>query len=624
MKEKIFTFDNLLFVFLLFTLIFHYSGLIPGNFGNLFLAVLAIIGTLPVVIAAVFSLKTKKLSVSLLASVALIVSIIAKEWTSAVFINLMLTSARILGTYAEARSRKAIKSLLKLRPKKAKIERDGSIVEIPIHEIKKGDLVIVELGESVPVDGIIEKGEASVDQSSLTGESIPVSKSEGDKVLSSTIVVAGNLVIKVEKVGTETTFEKIIELVEQAQANKAEISSISDKFAGWYIGLTFVGAVIIYLFFGNLALVLSVLLVTCADDIAVAIPMAFLTTIGRLAKRGAIIKGSNFIEGLAQAEVVVADKTGTLTKSKLKVENVFSFSQISKEEVLRLAAVASFFSSHPAGKAILKYAEKTGLKVAEPEKFKEEAGRGSIAFYRNKKIVSGRLEFFKELKIKISPHELAAIKEEKEKGFNVTPVASDGEIVGFISLADEIRPEAKEAIAKLKELGIKKIVMLTGDNEKIAQRVAQEIGIEDFHANLLPEDKIEYLKKHLSKNYKTIMIGDGVNDAAALSLADIGVAMGAVGSDAAIEAADVALMKDDFSVLPEIIKSSKHTMGIARQNFWIWGLVNAVGLIFVFSGVFTPVYAAAYNFATDFIPLFNSLRLFGLRIKTRPLPQPKQ
>ncbi len=613
-KNKFWNFDNILLIVLVIVLLVHYLDSINPELDELFLAAIAILATLPVILSTFRSLKNKKISIDLLASVALTFSLLFREWGSAVFINLMLTSARILASYTEARSRRAIKSLLKFKPHKAKIEKNGKLIEIPLNEIKKGDLVVVDLGERIPVDGIVEKGEASIDQSSLTGESIPVAKVKGDQVLSSTIIVSGNLIIKTEKIGKETTLEKIINLIEESQSNKAEINSIADKFTSWYVLITFVGSFILYFYLGNSSLVLAVLLVTCADDIAVAIPLAFLTAIGHAAKRGVIIKGSNFIEGLAKLKVIVVDKTGTLTRGKLKVEKVFAFDEIKQEEVLKLAGIVSLFSNHPAAKAIVNYTKEKRIAIDEPKELKELAGKGAMAIYKNKKIISGKLSFFQELKIKISSHQLGDINKEKEKGLNVTLIGYDGELIGFIALADELRPKTEVAISEFKKLGIEKIVMLTGDNEKIAKRIADKVGISEFHANLLPEDKLKYLKKYLSKDYKLAMIGDGVNDAAALSLADIGIAMGVIGSDVTIESADVALMKDDFSKLPEIIKLSKYTLKIANQDFWIWGIVNAVGLTLVFAGILTPISAAAFNFITDFIPLANSLRLFAKRI----------
>lgn len=572
--------------------------------------IVAYSATLPVFWSALKSLKNKKISIDLLASIALIVSLIEKQWPSVIFIGLMITSARIFADYTRNKSRSAIESLLKLKPIEATVERDGNFIKIPIEEIKKGDSVIIDLGERIPVDGIVIKGEAEVDQSSLTGESIPVHKKAGDRVFTSTIIVSGNLIVRAEKIGEETTFAKVIKLVEESHKYKAEISTLSEKFSTWYIIITLIGSFSLYLFFQNINLVLAVLLVSCADDVAVAVPLAFLTSIAHSAKHGVIIKGGDFLEALTKLKVAVVDKTGTLTRGKLKVEEIFAFGNNEPKEILELASVLSLMSIHPSAQAIMKYAKEKNIRIEEPEKFQEYPGKGATAFYKNREIISGKIAFFKERKIEITKHQLGDIEREKEKGFSVNLIGSGSKLLGFISLADEVRPEAKKSFSELKNLGIEKIIMLTGDNEKIAKRVADTVGIKEFHANLLPEDKINYLKKYLSKDYKTAMVGDGVNDAAVLGLADIGIAMGTIGSDAAIESADIALMKDDLYEVPELIKIGKSTMRVVRQDLWIWGIINAIGLILVFAKILGPDGAAAYNFTTDFLPLINSLRLF--------------
>lgn len=565
--------------------------------------------TLPILWSAFKSLKNKKISIDLLASIALIASLISKQWESVLFINLMITSARIFSAYTNARSRSALESLMKLKPEKAKIKTDGGFREVDLSEVKTGDVVIAELGEMIPVDGVVEGGEAEVDQSSLTGESIPVFKKKGDKVFGSTIVSSGNLLIKTGKIGKETVFEKIIELVEKSQVNKARINTLSDKFSTWYIVIVLAVSVILYFFSGNIRLVLAVLLVSCADDVAIAMPLAFLASITHAAKHGSIIKGGDYLEGLTKARIAVFDKTGTLTKGKLKVENFFSFNYPEKD-ILEASGVISLMSSHPSGHALKKYLDEKGIKIKEPKKFEEYTGKGAIAVLGRKKILSGKVSFFEEQGIKINTDQLAEINKQKEKGYGVNLIGIGKKVVGFFTFVDEIRPHAKEMVDGLKKSGINKIIMLTGDNEKIAQRVALEIGISEFHANLLPEDKINYLKKYLGGKYKVIMIGDGVNDAAALALADVGIAMGGVGSDAAIESADITLMKDDLKQIPELMNMGKSTIKIVHQDLWIWGIVNVLGLVLVFTGVIGPTGASAYNFITDFFPLFNSMRLF--------------
>jgi heavy metal translocating P-type ATPase len=621
-KTKIWQWLNLdlvLLVVLIIILIVYYLKVFPFDLDNFVLVLVALIATLPVVWSAIKALKERQIGIDLLASIALFFSLLTKEYTSAVFINLMLTSARILGAYTKNRSRKAIQSLLKLKPEKAKIKVGGDIVEVAIDKIKKGDLVIVELGDRIPIDGGVIEGEAEVDQSSLTGESLPIDKKIGDQVYSSTIVVSGNLIIKAEKIGEETTLEKMIQLVEKAARHKPGITTFVEIFTSWYVILMLIGSGILYFISRDLSLVLAVVLVVCADDIAIAVPLAFIASIGHAAKKGVIIKGGDFLEGINKVKILVVDKTGTLTRGKLKVENIFIFDDRESNDVLRFAGAASLFSSHPSAKAILKYVEENGIKPEQPDNFEEKSGKGAEAAYKGKKIATGKQSFLEELGIKISEHQKRDIQNEKNKGLNTTLIGYDGSLIGFFTLADEIRPNVKNILSELKDLGIEKIIMLTGDNEKIAQRIAEKVGITEYHANLLPEDKLKYLEKYLDDKYKVMAIGDGVNDAALLNAADIGIAMGGIGADVTIESGDIVLMQDNLSQVPETMRLAKYTARVSKQNFVIWGITNGIGLSLVFSGfipaIILPTFAAAFNFVTDFAPILNSARLFNVHIK---------
>jgi Cd2+/Zn2+-exporting ATPase len=529
----------------------------------------------------------------------------------------MLAFARLFARYTGRRSRSAIQSLLKLRPNKAHILSEGKIIEVEIDKIKVGDLVVVESGERLAVDGIVKSGEADIDQSSLTGESEPVAKTAGDEVFSSTLNIDGSLIVRANRVGEETTFSKILDLVEKSQTSKAPITSIIDHFTGWYIFLTLIGAVLIYFFFKDLTLVLSILLVTCADDLAVAIPLAFTAAIGAAARRGVIIKGGNFLEGLTKAKIMVFDKTGTLTEGRPKVQNIVTFNHYSQEEFLALLGAAESESNHPTAKAIEKFLAKKNLKIPKISQVHEQPGFGINGVVDGRKIFAGKVKFLKDNGIKFSPEEILLIEEEKNKHRTLTALGTEQKAVGFISFFDSIRPETNQAISGIKEMGAERMIMLTGDNEEIAEEIAGKVGVSEFKANLSPEDKINFLKTILNPNYKVAMAGDGVNDAAALSLVDIGIAMGAIGSDAAVESSDIVLMKDNLLNIPEVMKLSRYTMKIIRQDLWIWGIVNVLGLVLVFGGVLGPSSAAAYNFLTDFLPLLNSLKLFRLHLSKK-------
>jgi Cd2+/Zn2+-exporting ATPase len=610
------TFDAALFFYLVFALAFSYSNILPKQFIEPSLIAGSIIGIIPVLIAAGKALMRRKITVDLLASVALLFSIVDKQWSSAVFITLMITSARIFGEYTEGKARMAIQSLLKLRPEKVRVKDGKDIINIPVSEVKRGDLVVVEAGDRIPIDGTVVEGEASIDQSSLTGESVPIEKKKGDQVFSSTLNVSGSIIVKTEKIGKDTTLEKIISLVEHAQSGKADIQTTADRFTMWYVAFTFFGAIALYIFTKNTTFVLSVLLVTCADDIAVAIPLAFWAAVGYAAKRGIIVKGGNFIEGLSRVKTLVVDKTGTITKGRIAVHEVIALGSAKKDDIIHAALVSSVISKHPISKAIFAYGIKkfNVKKVTTPEKFREYPGKGIVAYDNHVNLMIGNHRFLEERGIPLSYDVIKSITNYENHGLTVVLVSHGGKCIGMIALADEIREHIPQSIVKLKHIGVERIIMLSGDNERVTSRVANEVGIDEYHAAMLPEDKVDFVEEHVGKQGKLAMVGDGVNDAAALFRADIGIAMGVIGSDAAIESSDIALMKDDFSKIAEVMTIGKYTVSVARQDFMIWGVVNIIGLGLVFGGFIGPQGAAAYNFVTDFLPLLNSMRIFRFHL----------
>jgi Cd2+/Zn2+-exporting ATPase len=622
---KIISFDNVLLVCLLIILPISYWGLF--NLQQTLLIAIAIVATLPVVFSAYKAILNRHITVDLLASVALIFSLLAQEWMSAIFINLMLTSARIFMTYNEARARKNIEGLLKLKPKKVKIKQsDGKIIEINPKDVKLGDVVVVDLGERIPIDGKIISGEATIDESSLTGESIPVSKAKGEKVFSSTLVLSGNLLVETEKIGAETTLEKIIKLVEQAQIDKPDIHTSAEKFATLYLIIVFGGSIVAYFMTKNVTFVLAILLVVCADDVAVAVPLTFLTAISYCAKNGIIVKGASYLEALQDVKVIFVDKTGTLTKGQLKVEKFVCDTNVcdetDKEKILKYSGILAILSDHPISKAILNYIENDKEEdsgAMTPDYFTEHSGKGISAVFKGERLILGKTTYIEESGVKITDDMRKKLLVEENEGFNTTLISLDNELKGFFVIADAIKQDIKKDMEELKKLGVERIIMLTGDNERVAKRISDNVGLTEYHANLLPAEKYDFIKKTISKDYKTIMVGDGINDAASLSLADIGIAMGAIGYDAAIESANIVLMKDDFSKIPDLIRLSKYVMKVANQDFIIWGVTNIFGLGLVFSGVLIPTSAAAYNFITDFLPLTNSTRIFSLYRKQKRL-----
>jgi Cd2+/Zn2+-exporting ATPase len=599
---------------LLADVVFHFVG--QGLKNPVVFVSLA--GLVPVLIGALRALYRRHLTIDLLASIALIFSLLNQEWHSAAFIGLMLVSARLFARYTEGQATNAIKSLLKLRPTKVHLKIDGQIVEEPIEKVKVGDLVLVNAGERVPVDGIIIEGRGEIDQSSLTGESLPITKTIGEKVFSSTLSLGGDFVMETSKVGQDTIFAKILDLVEKSQEAKAPLASFADKFVNIYIFLIVAGSFALYFFTRDLKLILSVLLVTCADDVAVAIPLAFSAAMGTAASWGAIIKGGKFLEGLTEVKAIVLDKTGTITEGRLDVENQGMFEGTSEKDFLALLGAIMAESNHPTARAIMKFVKSKNIELAPVENTYEESGYGIGAKFKGELVFAGRPGFLENKGIKFSEPEFLAFEKEKDLGRSVIVLSQGQKAIGFISLSDTIRPNALHVMREFKNRGIKRIVMLTGDNEKVAKLVAEKVEISEFRANLLPQDKIKFLKEIINPGFKTAMIGDGVNDAPALVLADIGVAMGAIGSEAAIESADIVLMKDDLGTIPHLFDLSRYTVKVIRQDILIWGLSNGLGLLLVFAGVIGPLGAAAFNFLTDFLPLINSMKLFRMHLHGKP------
>lgn len=602
--------DVFIVVLSLFVLIANLFHIFTNNLNAVIFSGVAVIGLLPVLISAGRALINRRLTIDLLASIALIFSLLSKEFHSAVFISLMLTSARFFAYFTENRTRQAIQSLIKLRPSRVLIKTKMGFIKKPVGEVKINDLVVVESGERIAVDGIVVEGEASIDQSSLTGESEPITKAKGDEVFSSTFNLSGSLLVKTTKIGPDTTFAKILKLIEESQKGKAPISSITERFVNFYILFTLLGSGLLYYLTHNLILVLAVLLVTCADDLAIAIPLAFIATIGTAAKKGIIIKGASFIEGLPKIKMMIFDKTGTLTQGRPEVKKIFVFKNYTEEKFLGLLGGLIVESSHLTSQAIYNLIKKKNIKITEVKQIHEEAGHGISGIFDNKEIFSGNVNFLKNHGIVFSKEEIAAIEKEKSLGRMLVALSKEGFLIGFLTLSDAIRPQALRLITELKKLGVKRTVVLTGDNEVVAGQVAKELGINEFKANLLPQDKVDFIRNSLNKKFKVAMLGDGLNDAASLALADVSFVMGTVGSDAAIEAADIALMKDNLNNVIDAIEMSQRTMKIIRQNLILWGIINSIGLFLVFVGFLGPAAAAAYNFLTDFIPPFNSLRLF--------------
>lgn len=599
--------EMLLIIVLLLALITHLLPQLEEI--DLYITISAtLIGIAPVVVNAARSLrKSEWASMDTLALVALIFSMIEQEWASAVFIALMLSAARLLEHITESRMERSIKSLMKLKPSTAKVERDGKLIAIPANEIVVNDIIVVDAGERIAVDGIVETGEATVDESSLTGEALPVDKNSGAVVSSSTLVCSGSIRIRTTRIGKDTTIERIIALVESSQEEKPGIETLGEKFGKIYLVLIFLGSAVLLFFTRDATLVLAVVLVVCADDVVIAIPLANLRAIGTAAKRGIVVKGGKHLEMLGTVDTIVFDKTGTLTKGKPQVTSVALAPRVKEEKLLHIAALAAQHSSHPLSRALVTYTQDHNVPLEEVKNAVVIGGKGVVAEYRRERIIVGNEKFLIENGFTIDSALLQKAIAEAETGKSISYVGKGNSVLGFCALGDTVKQDAHRVMGQLRALGIKRIIMLSGDNERAAGALAKEVGIEIWFANLLPEDKVAKIKE-LSETGKVAMVGDGVNDAAALTIAHVGIAMGGLGSDGAIESANIVLMHDNLSAIPQTIELAKSVRRISIQDFFIWGISNAFGLALVFMGFIGPAGAAAYNFISDFFPLANSLR----------------
>lgn len=530
----------------------------------------------------------------------------------------------MLGKYLEARSKgkasEAIKKLMGLQPKTAIVIQGDEEIVIPIEEVEEGDILLVKPGEKIPVDGIVVEGHSSVDESMLTGESIPVEKKDGDKVVGASINKNGVLKFKATKVGKDTALAQIIKLVEEAQGSKAPIAKLADVISGYFVPIVMVIAVvsgILWYITGqslvfSLTIFISVLVIACPCALGLATPTAIMVGTGKGAELGVLIKGGEALETAYKVETIVFDKTGTITEGKPQVTDIVVNSKYNEEEILKLAATAEKGSEHPLGEAIIRGAEERNIALLKTSKFYAIPGHGIEVEIEGKHIFLGNEKLMKDKNIEIT------LKDESDRLANEgkTPMylAIDNELGGIIAVADVVKENSKKAIKKLHEMGIE-VAMITGDNKRTAKAIAREVGIDIVLAEVLPEDKANEVKKLQEKSKRVAMVGDGINDAPALAQADIGMAIGS-GTDVAMESADVVLMKDDLLDVVTAIKLSKSTIKNIKQNlFWAFayntaGIPLAAGLFYIFGGpLLNPMFAAAAMSLSSVSVVTNALRL---------------
>ena len=556
----------------------------------------------------------RRITVNVFVTMAILVTIAAGDFLPAAVIILIMSVVGALEAYTLDRTRRSIRGLLDLTSPMASVRRGDEEVQVAVAELQPGEVVIVRPGERISVDGVVIAGAASVNQAPITGESMPVEKFKGHEVFAGTLNEDGRLEIRTTKIGADTTLARIVHLVEEAQESKAPIQGIADRFTVWFFPTVIALAVVGYLTSGDIKVAVAILLVACPCAFAIATPSAVAAGIANMARRAVLIKGGIFFEIAGRIDALVVDKTGTLTLGRPKVLEVISGDGVPENEVLRLAAIAEKYSEHPLAKAVMTLARERELNVPDPDEFRIEIGKGVEATHDGQEIVVGRDIFLRERGIAIPFRIEQALKAQSDLGRTAILIARNREAVGLLAIADEVRAETVNAIATLKALGVGKTTMLTGDNARIARAVASQIGVDEFRADLLPEDKQRAIKEMKNSGKTVAMVGDGINDAPALALADVGIVMGGTGADVAIEAADVTLMDGNLSRLVEFVQMSRKVLRRIKLNIFFSIIYNVIGLTLAMLGHLTPVMAVIFQEAGCITVVVSSTLLLWAKV----------
>jgi Cd2+/Zn2+-exporting ATPase/Cu+-exporting ATPase len=564
--------------------------------------VIVIAGGYPVFMNVIRATLKRQVISHALMTLGVIAALAVGQWVTAALVVIFMRIGDYVENFTTESARRAMNELASLAPQTARVERNGKEIEIPVSQVKLGETVIVRPGEKIAVDGEVISGQATIDQSAITGESMPVEAAGGTHVYAATIAKLGGLRIRAERIGTDTTFGRVVKMVEEAEAHRADVQRLADRFSAWYLPVVTAIAALTFLFTRNPLSTAAVLLVACSCSFALATPVAMLASIGASARRGLLIKGGKYLEMLARADVLLVDKTGTLTLGQPQVTDVVSLNGLSRIEVLGLAASAERYSEHPLAEAIRILARDEKILLSEPEKFEAVPGYGVQGIINSQHVRVGNRRMVP------SAASLPVAADLEAQGKTLLFLECDGQLVGVFAAADTLRSEVPTALAEVRSLGIRHIELLTGDNERTAFALAGKLGV-SYRADLLPEDKIDVVREYQAKGHTVVMVGDGVNDAPALAQADVGIAMGAAGADVAIEAAHIALMREDWNLVPELMKIAQRTMRVVKMNLGFTTVYNVVGLSLAAFGILPPVLAAAAQSLPDVGIMGNSARL---------------
>ena len=573
---------------------------------------------IPIVKGAIVGLVTEfDIKADVLVSIALIASVFIGEIFAAGEVAFIMGLGAYLEERTVAKARAGIEKLIHLTPATARVIRDGKEEIIPAEQVKIGDVLRVLAGETIAVDGTILKGHTSIDQSVMTGESLPVDKEDGDEVFSGTVNQFGIFDMAAQKVGEDSSLQRMIRLVESADAGKAKIVGIADRWATWIVIIALLAAVITWLAVGEIIRSVTILVVFCPCALVLATPTAIMAGIGNATKFGILIREGDALERLSQVKRIAFDKTGTLTYGKPEVTQVHSIdSTLDVQVLLTLAATAELRSEHPLGKAIVTdYQQKHGTLPEQPEEFKLLAGRGVAAKIAGQEVLAGNETLMEEHQTVLPEELLQTAANAKSDGCTVIYLARDGIASGMIALSDTLRPDAAHTIAAIHQTGVQ-TVLLTGDAESAASHIAGIAGIRDVRADCLPENKLEEIRAYQEKGEPVCMVGDGINDAPALKTALVGIAMGGIGSDIAIDAADIVLVGDDIREIPHLLQLAKKTMQTIRINLTASMALNFIAITLAITGILNPVIGAlVHNVGSVAVIINSSLLLKWRKIK---------
>src|SRR3984957_11040585 len=567
----------------------------------------AIVLGYPIVWTSIKDLRRGTLTINELVGIAVLAAFASGDYKTAGVVAFFMLTGELIETRTAEGARQSIESLVKLTPTKARRITPKGEEEVAAKDLAIGDVIRVRPGDNVPADGVIVSGQGSFNQANITGESLPVDKKPGDEVFASTQNLTGALELRVTRAGEDTTLGKVRELILAAEKTKLPIMRIIDNYMGFYTPLVLVIGALVWAFTGDLSRVISVFIVACPCAFILATPSAMVAALSAAARLGILIKNVGDIELAARINAFVFDKTGTLTTGKLAVSRLAPLDGTAPAELLRIAASAEKYSNHPTAKALAQLAGEAGVPLAEPKDFAETAGRGVKAEISGAKILVGRAQWLKDNGVDSQFEKFVDLTE--VEGWSLIFVARNGQCVGWVGLQDKTRSGAREALVELKEAGVRRIAMISGDRQAVATRVAAEIGCEEAKGDCLPQNKVEFVHAVKAKGYRVAVVGDGVNDAPALAAGDIGIAMGAAGSEVAIHSATIALMNNDLRRLPFLVQLSRSARNVINQNFAFGVCFIILGLSASAFGYIGPVTAAFLHVTGTLIVIFNSARL---------------